>query len=237
VTLFGLVFGLVIGLPTFGYGYESELQWAICNANPEDVLQRLGYKSDLRSENGTLRFFDAVDLSFQNKGIIFRIFESDWQSKSTIKVKFASPTLVNWKALKGIEYKCEWDRYLSDRKFTCNLNNKATGSGAFAQSQTDGLVQLTGEKISQVMLERLPEWGPLVLRKWRLIKGKSRPITFEAVTLPDGSFIMELSTRTDEKFELKVMQELTAELQNRDLILCDRQAGRTREILQRLTPN
>jgi hypothetical protein len=214
--------------------FEVELQWSICEANELAALNKLGYDEAEVPDIRGLSFRDSNSLQYFKKGVIFRILEDSKKNKMTIKLKFGDPSEVNWSAVKKVDHVCEWDRYLSSRKFTCNLFHKSIESKKFTKGQVAALNDIMGLDASFQSINSLPLWGPIEVKRWELEGENPYSFTLESIPIDDGNFQMELSTRVDEEDEDAEMGRITAFLLRKGLKLCEAQGGRTGELLNRL---
>ncbi|KND87181.1 hypothetical protein TOPH_08140 [Tolypocladium ophioglossoides CBS 100239] len=235
-----LAFALVV-LHSFGKQIKVNLQWSICDADPQTVLHKLGEDSTREPYKKTpITYYDTDPPSYSRGGLMFRTKTRRGEELSAVKVHFdprASDAPVeffrdnetpvveahfNGTAVDTPErFLCVWDRYGNDTSFTCQIQSLLAGR---TELWTDEQVQFA-ERCQSVVWGNLIGFGPNPNPKWRLNILGHRAV-FDDVQA--GHFhLMELEVKVLKYKGDEVYQKINRYLRERGILLCHKHEPRT----------
>ncbi|KAF4343854.1 hypothetical protein FBEOM_2187 [Fusarium beomiforme] len=167
-----------------GKQIKVDLQWSICEADPQAVLQKLGEDGTREPYKKTpVTYYDTDPPSYSWGGLMFRKKTRRGEELSAVKVHFDPKTSdapqgffrdteapvveapFNRSAWETRErYLCVWDRYGNNTSFTCQIQSLlAEGKELW----TDEQIRFA-ERCQSVIWEDLIGFGPNPNPKWRL---------------------------------------------------------------------
>ncbi|KAE8353190.1 hypothetical protein BDV28DRAFT_133636 [Aspergillus coremiiformis] len=203
---------------------KINLQWAICDKNPQDVLWKLGMGAPDPYKENPIAYYDTKPPTYISDGLMFRTKTSKGQNISTVKVRFQKETsdVPEWAD-------CVWDRYGEKATFTCEKRCplRPHTSTIWCKQQIEFV-----EHYEKVNWTELAEFGPYQNAKWKLhIQGYKAK--FDDVAA-GPLHLMEIEAKVPRSKEKKAYQSFTHYLKRHRIILCDPQEGKTRRLFRAL---
>ena len=213
------VFTVLFSLPLFAFAESTvDLQWSICDVSPEIVLEKLE-QTDAKQKINGITYYDTASPQYLQDGVTFRIKEKKEGEISSVKIRFAQEIEIP-------EADCEWDRYGSQIKYTCEVTAPLSDSSSlWSQEQKDFLVRY----YHRPNFRALKAYGPYENRKWKL-EHKGNKISFDSVDTPEAGPIMELSLKVPYSEKDEMIAKLQHWLEKRDVVLCARQESKTHRL-------
>jgi hypothetical protein len=240
-----LAFALFAICP-LGKQIKVNLQWSICDADPQTVLKKLGEDGTREPYKKTpITYYDTNPPFYSWGGLMFRTKTRRGEELSAVKVHFDPRALVAPERFFGdkeaavIEanfnrtvsgtperFLCVWDRYGNDTSFTCQIQSLLAGR---MELWTDEQIRFA-ERCRSVNLGDLVGFGPNPNPKWRLnIFGHMA--VFDDVQA--GPFhLMELEVKVLKYKGDEVYEKISRYLRERSILLCYKQEPRTIRLFQ-----
>jgi hypothetical protein len=222
-----------------------ELKVTVPDASRRSVIERLGM-DPLRAEIRQVAYFDTQDLRLNRQGLVVRARRLQQKSgDSVVKLRPVVPTEVSDDVRRLPGFGIEVDAMPGG--FVCSARIKDKADDALLRKVFRGrkpVRRLFGKQQRSLFDEHVPDgvtWddlevlGPLSILKLKFApKGFSRPMVAELWFYPNGSQILELSTKClpDEAFS--VAAESKAFLASRGVDLSAPQQTKTRTALDLL---
>lgn len=188
-------------------------------------------------------FFDTPDLALDRAGVVVRARRiQGGRADTVVKLRPVDPSTVDPDLRRSAAFKVEVD--VMPGGFVCSASFKGTCTGDEVLEVTKGNLPLSKifskeqrayfeEHAPQgVTLDRLVILGPTFLLKSKhQPKNFDRPITVELWLYPDGTRILEVSTKCLPQEAFQVGAEFKAWLADRGIALSAKQAAKTRTTL------
>ncbi|KAI3573648.1 hypothetical protein IWW34DRAFT_706568 [Fusarium oxysporum f. sp. albedinis] len=199
-----------------GKQIKVDLQWSICEADPQAVLQKLGEDGTREPYKKTpVTYYDTDPPSYSWGGLLFRKKTRRGEELSAVKVHFDPKT-----------YLCVWDRYGNNTSFTCQIQSLLAGG---KELWTDEQIRFA-ERCQSVIWEDLIGFGPNPNPKWRLDVAGYRAV-FDDVQA--GPFhLMELEVKVLKDKGDEVYETISRYLRECGILLCHKQEPRTLRLFQ-----
>ncbi|KAI5459143.1 hypothetical protein BGZ63DRAFT_415793 [Mariannaea sp. PMI_226] len=186
-----------------GKTVKVDLQWSICEPDPQAVLQKLSEDSTREPHKQTpVTYYDTDPPSYAWHGLMFRTKTRRDQELSAIKAHFTAPTFL-----------CVWDRYGDDTEFTCQIQSILADR---EKLWTDEQISFA-ETFQPVNWENLIAFGPNHNPKWRVQIG-DYPGVFDDVQAK-GLHLMELEVKVPKYQGSEAYHEITSYLNHRGIAL------------------
>ncbi|KEZ41755.1 hypothetical protein SAPIO_CDS6730 [Scedosporium apiospermum] len=229
----------LFALCPLGKQIKANLQWSICDADPQTVLQKLGEDGTREPYKTTpITYYDIDPPSYSWGGLMFRTKTRRGEELSAVKVHFNSkmsddleaPIVeanFNRAALDTSErFLCVWDRYGNDTDFTCQIQSLLGGR---KELWTDEQIRFA-ERCQSVTWGDLVGFGPNPNPKWRLNISSHRAV-FDDVQV--GPFhLMELEVKVLKDKGDEVYEKISRYLREHDIFMCHKQEPRTIRLFQ-----
>lgn len=242
---------LILTFPLFalcvlGKHIKVNLQWAICDADPQTVLRRLGEDGTREPYKKTpITYYDTNPPSYFWGGLMFRTKTRRGEELSAVKVRLDPKTSnapegffhneeapiveahFDTNALDTQErFLCVWDRYGNDTYFACQIQSLLAGrKKLWAEEQIR-----FAERCQRVTWENLVGFGPNPNPKWRLSIFGHRAV-FDDVQA-GTSHLMELEVKVHKHKGDEVYEKISNYLRERGIALCHKQEPRTLRLFQ-----
>jgi hypothetical protein len=225
-----------------GNNDKAELKVTIDPVHIRRARYRLGLWND-QSETRNIWFFDTMSLDLYNAGMILRAREIDGDDDdSTVKLRpFTRPELDS-ELRTNDDMKCELDRDPDGATTACSLKvEQAEGQidevaagerqlRTLFSSEQEYMFEVHGPGLAMTDLEPL---GPIPARVWTLRSDEvSEKVTAELWYMPDGSQVLELSTKVDLADADDAMDDLLDFVADRDIDLDATQESKTKRALE-----
>jgi hypothetical protein len=189
-------------------------------------------------------FFDTPDLALNRAGVVVRARRIQGGDADTvIKLRPVDPSTVDPELRRSAAFKIEVD--VMPGGFVCSASFKGVCSGKEVLDVTSGAMPLRklfsreqrefydAHAPAGLTMEKLVILGPTFLLKAKhQPKDFDRPITVEMWLYPDGSRILEISTKCAPKETLQTGDEFKAYLAGHGITLGADQAPKTRTSLE-----
>jgi len=198
----------------------------------------------LQAQMRQVFFFDTPELSLDKQGLVVRARRSQKKGDDTVvKLRPVVPSELPKKLRKSPDFGVELDA--SPQGFVCSgslkgfpsegqVRKTVTGgksnSGLFTKEQRALFEENAPEGVS---LDDLQVLGPLLVLKLKSTpEGYDRKLVTELWLYPDGSRILELSTKCEPNQAFQVAAETRAFLSSRGIDLSSEQQTKTRSALE-----
>ena len=191
-------------------------------------------------------FFDTPDLALNRAGVVVRARRIQGGDGDTvIKLRPVEPSAVDPDLRRSAGFKLEVDAMPGG--FVCSASFKGSCTGQEVLDVASGAMPLRAlfskeqrafydaHAPAGVTMDRLVLLGPtFLLRAKHQPKAKDfdRPIVFEVWIYPDGSIVMEVSTKCLPKETFQVISDFKAYLANRGIALGADQSAKTKTALE-----
>jgi len=206
----------------------NELQWAICENDPETVMRKLGVRASDENHR-KLYYLETQERDLSRKNITIRYRATKKKVKSNVKTQFAlgesiPSDLQRW----GVT--CERDIYVQTKKVGCSAKEEPGNVGDLSANQ-QAVLSFMG--IGPSVISRAKVWGPVKNDEYEFAFA-NQEFSLDVVYLDRGETLIELSTRTEGSNYESQFDRLTAVLQQNGVELCSEQVGKGRKILDQL---
>lgn len=203
---------------------QVNLQWAICDANPRDVLAKLGEGTANPYRHNPINYFDTDPPTYISDEIMFRTKTSHGEALSTIKVVFRNTTvdIPSW-------VRCLWNRYGDDITYTCEKRCplRRNTSTVWCKKQVHFI-----ERYRSINWKEMVAFGPYMDSKWKFHIGGYK-VKFDDV-VAEGLHLMEIEAQLPSSEGQTAFQKISEHLKARGVSLCDRQEGKTVRLFRAL---
>lgn len=207
-----------------GLKEQFNLQWAICEPNPRDVLAKLGEGTANPYRHSPITYFDTDPPTYATQGLMFRTKTSKGEDVSLVKVRFREENVdvPSW-------VRCLWNRYGDDIAYTCErrcpLHRNTSTVWCNEQVRFVELYQ-------SVDWKEMAAFGPYEDYKWKLKIGGYK-VKFDDVAAGD-LHLMEIEAQVASSEGPAAYQKISEHLQARGVLLCDKQEGKTLRLFHAL---
>ncbi|KEY63918.1 hypothetical protein S7711_10239 [Stachybotrys chartarum IBT 7711] len=225
-------------LCVWGKQMKVNLQWSICDSDPQTILQKLGENGSREPYKKTpVTYFDTNPPSYSWVGLMFRTKTRRGEELSAVKARFDPTTSDAAAGFFGDKEKvdvnrtksndsaerffCVWDRYGNNTSFTCQIQSLLAGR---MELWTDEQVRFA-EHCQNVTWEDLVGFGPYPNPKWRLNMLGVRAVFDNVVAGP--FHLMELEVKVLKYKGDEVYEMISRYLIEHDILLCQKQEPRT----------
>lgn len=202
---------------------QVSLQWAICDANPEAVLAKLGAAVRDPDKLDPITYYDTSPSVYAPNGLMFRSKVRGGREISVVKVKWAtaeSHMLPHAKA-------CRWDRYGNDTAFVCKRQAPLKAAHLWSEEQR----RLAEEFQSNITWDKLVGYGPFQNPKWKTVRVEGYKAVLDDV-VAKSLHLMELEVKVHRTEEERVYWAITEHLNARGVVLCARQDSKIMRLLR-----
>lgn len=189
-------------------------------------------------------FFDTPDLDLYRAGVVVRARRIQGGVGDTvIKLRPVDPATIDPELRRSASFKIEVD--IMPGGFVCSASFKGVCTGQEVLDVTAGRMPLRklfskGQRAyydahapAGITMDKLVLLGPTFLLKAKhYAKDFDRPITVEMWLYPDGSRILEISTKCLPKETFQAVAEFKAYLASRGIVLGAEQSAKTRTTLE-----
>lgn len=217
---------LFLAAPFAAAKQEISLQWAICDPNPQEVLQKLGLGSSTPpyKENPITYYDQQPPVYISEDGLMFRTKTNKGQPLSTVKARFPDRT-------EDVPYfvDCSWDRYGDDVTYTCEKRCllDPTSSSPWCDEQVE-----FAERYDEIDWSGMTAYGPYANAKWKL-RLEGYKAKFDDVAA--GSLhLMEIEVKAKKRHSKRVYKAITRSLEDSGVVLCDVQEGKTMRLFREM---
>jgi hypothetical protein len=194
---------------------EIHLQWALCDSNPQVVLQKLG-KAELNPrKQHMITYYDTRPPIYTQQGLGLRTKTSKGQKISSVKGRFPKQTSDVPDTVD-----CLWDRYGNDTFYTCEKRSPLDTESPWSDEQ-----MAFADQYQDIEWEDLTAFGPYPNAKWK-VKIEGHKAVFDDVATR-SLHIMEIEVKVPKAEGDAVYQAITENLERRGVTLCGRQEGKT----------
>lgn len=216
---------LLLAAPFAAAKKEVSLQWAICEPNPQEVLQKLGLDatSPPYKEN-PITYYDEKPPVYISEALMFRTKTNKGQPLSTVKARFPDK-------IKDVPdfVECTWDRYGDDITYACEKRCplEPDSSRVWCDEQVE-----FAERYEDIDWSGMTAYGPYLNAKWKL-RLEGYKAKFDDVAA--GSLhLMEIEVKAHKSHSKKVYKSITRSLQDNGVVLCDVQEGKTMRLFREM---
>lgn len=208
----------------------------------DDAVSRFHLDADRASER-EVYFYDTCDLHYSTEGLVLRARRIDGaDDDSTVKWRPMDAALVDPWYFELDGFKCEEDRTVGQSVLSCSLtvvqDRGEIGEVADGDREIDRLFSGEQETFADDYGAAPVDWtalevlGPVEAQVWRVRSGAlDRRLTFELWTLPDGTELLEVSTRVTSEEADDAQEELVEYLSDRGFDTASEGDSKTRAAL------
>lgn len=204
----------------------AELQFAICDARPAQIVKAIGARISKREIRQTY-YLETLERDLQAQGAIVRYRQTASGVKSSVKKAFELAGQIPKEIFEDYEAGCEVDAYLSRAKIGCSVKEIETEIGALSKAQK-GFLRISGVGPDKWKAAKI--FGPVRNESYDLEIDKTL-FSLDLIFIPDGAVLSELSTRVPLADALGLQSRLVEMLRRSGLRLCETQEGVTKKIL------
>jgi hypothetical protein len=221
-----------------------ELKLSVPLGGQRATLKSIGY-DPVEAEPRVAYFFDTPDLALNKAGVVVRARRIQGGDADTvIKLRPVDPSTLDPELRRSAAFKIEVDAMPGG--YVCSASFKGVCTGQEVLDVEAGELPLRklfskeqrafydAHAPAGVTMDKLVILGPTFLLKLRhqpKAKDFDRPIVIELWLYPDGSRIMEISTKGQPKETFQVVQAFKAYLGDRGIVLAADQSAKTRSSL------
>ncbi|KAH6889611.1 hypothetical protein B0T10DRAFT_571572 [Thelonectria olida] len=228
-------------LHPLGHQLKVDLQWSICEINPQIALQKLGDNGTREPDkNAPVTYYDTEPPSYIWSGLMFRTKTRRDEQLSVVKAHFDPRALdIPHKLFRGKgahvkspvsntseEFLCVWDRYGNDVSFTCQIQSPLAGR---KELWTDDQIRFAG-LFQTVAWRDLVSFGPNSNPKWHLNVTGYKAVFDDVQT--GHLHLMELEVKVLMHEGDKAYEMITRHLKERGIVLCSKQQPKTERLFQ-----
>lgn len=202
---------------------EIHLQWALCDHDPQTVLQKFGLQANhAPQKQSMITYYDTKAPIYTQQGLGLRTKTSKGQKISSVKGRFPAeisdmPDNVD----------CLWDRYGNDTFYTCEKRSLLDTKNPWSTEQIR-----FADQYQNVEWENLTPFGPYPNAKWNL-KIEGHKAVFDDVATR-SLHIMEIEAKVPKSEGDAVYQAIGVNLEKLGIKLCSRQEGKTLRLFREL---
>jgi hypothetical protein len=235
----GAMFKLVKGATSV------ELKLSVPLVGQRTTLKSVGY-DPVEAQPRMAYFFDTPDLALSKAGVVVRARRIQGGDADTvIKLRPVDPSTIDPELRRSAAFKIEVDAMPGG--YVCSASFKGACSGQEVLDVESGEMSLRklfskeqrafydAHAPAGLTMDKLVILGPTFLLKLRhqpKAKDLDRPIVLELWLYPDGSRIMEISTKCQPKETFQFATEFKAYLADRGIALGADQSAKTRSSLE-----
>jgi hypothetical protein len=205
---------------------QAELQFAICEATPAQIVKALRARVVKREIRQTY-YLETPERDLQAKGAIVRYRQTAAGVKSSVKKTFELAGQIPHEIFDDYNAGCEVDAYLSRAKIGCSVKELDTEIGELSKAQK-GFLRISG--IGPDKWKAAKVFGPVQNDSYDLEIDKTL-FALDLISIPSGAVLYELSTRVPLADALGLQGRLVEMLRISGLRLCETQEGVTKKIL------
>ncbi|EHK23024.1 uncharacterized protein TRIVIDRAFT_29068 [Trichoderma virens Gv29-8] len=211
----------LLALCPLGKQVKVNLQWAICDADPQTVLRKLGEDGTREPYKKTpITYYDTDPPSYSWGGLMFRTKTRRDEELSAVKVHFDPRTFL-----------CVWDRYGNNTSFACQIQSLLDGR---RKLWTDEQIRFA-ERFQRVHWTDLVGFGPNPNPKWRLNISDHEGV-FDDVQA-ETFHLMELEVKVLRYEADEVYGDISKYLREHNISLCYEQEPRTLRLFRSMGYN
>ena len=191
-------------------------------------------------------FFDTPDLALNRAGVVVRARRiQGGEADTVVKLRPVEPSAIDPELRRSAAFKVEVDAMPGG--YVCSASFKGVCSGQEVLDVTSGTMPLRklfskeqrafydAHAPAGITMDKLVILGPTFLLKAKhqpKVKEFDRPITLEMWLYPDGSRVMELSTKALPKEAFQVAADFKSYLTSLGIVLGADQSAKTRTALE-----
>ncbi|KUL85296.1 hypothetical protein ZTR_07933 [Talaromyces verruculosus] len=203
---------------------KVNLQWAICDKNPQIVLEKLGKAAAEPDKVDPISYYDTKPPVYTAQGLMFRAKVRAGQNISVVKVSVTEVSDVPISAI------CLWDRYGDAVAFVCKMQSPINNATSIWSGEQ---VHFAEHFWGNIDWDELVEFGPYQNPKWKQLRIHGYKAVFDDVAVPPHH-LMEIEVKVPRRRSKDAYQIITKYLENAGLVLCERQESRTIRIFRAL---
>lgn len=197
---------------------KVSLQWAICDDDPQVVLEKLGEVVGEPDKLDPISYYDTNPPFYTPRGLMFRTKVRGGRDISMIKVRVGKETSNLPRS--GI---CLWDRYGDLVGFACKMQSPINNKTSI---WSDDQVHFAHHFWSSIDWDELVEFGPYPNPKWKQLKIRGYKSVLDDVAVP-SHHLMELEVKVPKHRGEVAYQTITEYLRNAGVVLCGQQESKT----------
>lgn len=203
---------------------QANIQWAICEPNPSNMLEKLGEGTATPYRRNAITYFDTIPPTYIAKGLMFRTKTSHGEDVSVVKVGFRTETVdvPSW-------VRCLWNRYGDNITYTCERRCPLRRNTSIIWCKEQ--VQFA-DLYESVNWKDLAAFGPYMNSKWKLEIGGYK-VKFDDV-VAENLHLMEIEAQVPSFEGHTAYQRISEHLKARGVLLCDKQEGKTFRLFRAL---
>ncbi len=208
----------------------AELQFSLCETNPQHVVERLGASmldGRGKKEMREVYYLETLTRDLQRRGAVMRFRETEKGIKSSAKFAYQYNEQIPDDEFDELDVNCEVDAYLSRAKIGCSVKHDPSELGKVSREQKKFFKK---NGIDPQIWDETRLWGPVTDLDWS-IEISGYLFSLDTFYLPTGQVFMELSVRVSLVDALQMQQQILARINAAQLQLCESQSGVTKKIL------
>ncbi|HRI18130.1 MAG TPA: hypothetical protein PL196_06370 [Burkholderiaceae bacterium] len=222
-----------------------ELKLSVPLVGQRTTIKSVGY-DPVEAQPRMAYFFDTPDLDLSKAGVVVRARRiQGGEADTVIKLRPVDPSTIDPELRRSAAFKIEVDAMPGG--FVCSASFKGVCSGQEVVDVEAGAMPLRklfskeqrafydAHAPAGLTMDKLVILGPTFLLKLRhqpKAKDFDRPIVLELWLYPDGSRIMEISTKCQPKETFQIATDFKAYLADRGIELGADQSAKTRSSLE-----
>ncbi|KAL4767175.1 hypothetical protein BDW60DRAFT_200670 [Aspergillus nidulans var. acristatus] len=202
---------------------QVSLQWSICDANPQAVLEKLGTVARAPDKLDPITYYDTYPPLYTPNGLMFRTKIRGGREISVVKVQLPSKKSHVRRHAKS----CRWDQYGNNTTFTCKRQAPVSGAHLWSPKQR----QLAEDFQNDIAWEKLVGYGPYPNPKWKELRIEGYEAVLDDVAV-QSLHLIELEVKIQRAEKDRVYQSITDHLSARGVVLCARQESKTMRLFR-----
>jgi len=222
-----------------------ELKLSVPLAGQRATIMSIGFDA-IEAEPRAAYFFDTPDLALNRAGLVVRVRRiQGGDADSVVKLRPVDPSTIDPELRRSAAFKIEVDAMPGG--FVCSASFKGVCTGHEVLDVTSGAMPLRklfskeqrdfydAHAPAGITMDKLVILGPTFLLKVKhepKAKDFDRPITMEMWLYPDGSRIMEVSTKCLPKEAFQVVADFKSYLAGHGIVLGADQSAKTKTSLE-----